>query len=339
MDELRAAIAEVEIFCGERGVDVGSLLERTDAFTHVALMDQATVRLVDAQTEEAVDDSVEQIILNDELKLRFLNLVANVDRLFRAVLPDVRAGEFVARRRLFLYLAGKVRNLAPEVETPDVESAVTALLDESIAAREYVIREPPVLYDLSQVDFDALKEQFAQGRRRTQAEKLRGTINAKLLRMVRRNRSRVDYLEEFQRLIDAYNAGSANTETYFDQLVDLARRLGEEEQRHVRENLTEEELAVFDILTRPDVHLTGEEEQQVKQVARKLLETLNRKLVLDWQKRQQSRAAVRLAIEDILYERLPECYGDELCEQKRDDVYQHVYANYWGAGQSVYAVA
>jgi type I restriction enzyme M protein len=28
-------------------------------------------------------------------------------------------------------------------------------------------------------------------------------INAKLLRMVRRNRSRIDYLEEFQRLIDA----------------------------------------------------------------------------------------------------------------------------------------
>jgi hypothetical protein len=38
-------------------------------------------------------------------------------------------------------------------------------------------------------------------------------------------------------------------------------------------------------------------------------------------------------------DRLPECYSEELCEQKRDDVYQHVYANYWGAGQSVYAVA
>jgi len=337
VDELRAAIAEVEAFCTERGVDVGVLLERSDAFSHVALMDQATVRLVDAQTEEAVDDSVERIILNDELKLRFLNLVANVDRLFRAVLPDPRAGEFVARRRLFLYLADKIRNLAPEIETPDVEGEVTALLDDSIEAREYVIRETAAPYDLSQVDFDALKEQFAQGRRRTQAEKLRGTINAKLLRMVRRNRSRIDYLEEFQRLIDAYNAGSANTESYFDQLVDLARRLGEEEQRHVREGLSEEELAVFDILTRPDMHLSAKEERRVKQVAHELLDALNRKLVLDWKKRQQSRAAVRLAIEDILYEQLPECYSEDLCEQKRDDVYQHVYANYWGAGQSVYA--
>jgi type I restriction enzyme R subunit len=98
-------------------------------------------------------------------------------------------------------------------------------------------------------------------------------------------------------------------------------------------------LAVFDILTRPDMHLSAKEERRVKQVAHDLLDTLGRKLVLDWRKRQQSRAAVRLAIEDILYEWLPECYSEELCEQKRDDVYQHVYANYWGAGQSVYAAA
>jgi type I restriction enzyme R subunit len=87
------------------------------------------------------------------------------------------------------------------------------------------------------------------------------------------------------------------------------------------------------------VHLTEEEERKVEQVAHDFLDTLNRKLVLDWRKRQQSRAAVRLAIEDILYDQLPECYGEELCEQKRDDVYQHVYANYWGAGQSVYVAA
>ena len=88
------------------------------------------------------------------------------------------------------------------------------------------------------------------------------------------------------------------------------------------------------------MHLTGEEERQVKQVARDLLTTLTKeKLVLDWRKRQQSRAAVRLAIEDILYEQLPERYSGELCDRKRDDVYQHVYSSYWGAGQSVYAVA
>jgi type I restriction enzyme R subunit len=313
-------------------------LEKTDAFQHIALMADAAHLLVDAQTKEALDDSLERIIVNDELKLRFLNLAANVDRLFKAVLPDPRAGEFGPKRRLFLYLADKIRNLTPELEAPDVAAEVTGLLDESIEAREYVIRDQAAAYDLSKIDFDALKEQFEQGRRRTEAEKLRGTVNAKLRRMLRRNQSRIDYQDEFQRLIDEYNQGSFNVETFFEQLVDFAQRLSEEDQRHIREELTEEELALFDILTRPEMHLTEEEERQVKQVAHDLLTTLTKeKLVLDWQKRQQSRAAVRLAIEDILYDRLPERYTEDLCDQKRDDVYHHVYTNYWGAGQSVYA--
>ena len=340
VDQLRGAIAEVEAFCQERGVDVQPILESTGAFQHIALVDAATTLLVDARTEEAVDDCVEQIIVNDELKLRFLNLVANVDRLFRAILPDPCAGEFTPRRRLFVYLAQKIRSLTPEAELPDVEGQVTGLLDDAIRAREYVFREPSPRYDLSQVDFDALRERFEEGRKRTEAEKLRGTVNARLQRMVRRNRSRVDYQDEFQRLIDAYNAGTLDTELFFNQLVDFARRLSEEDQRHIRENLTEEELAVFDILTRPDLHLTGEEEQQVKQVAHDLLTTLTEeKLVLDWRRRQQSRAAVRLAIEDILYERLPDTYTGELCDQKRDDIYHHVYTNYSIAGQSIYVAA
>jgi type I restriction enzyme R subunit len=340
VDELREAVAGIEAFCEKRGVDVEPLLARTDAFQHVALMAGAAHRLVDARTEEALDDSVERIILNDGLKLRFLNLAAEVDRLFKAILPDPSAGEFGPKRRLFLYLAEKIRSLTPELEAPDVRAEVTSLLDESIEAREYVIREPPAAYDLSQVDFEALKEQFERGRKRTQAERLRGRLNAKLGHMVRRNRCRIDYYDEFQRLIDEYNGGSLNVETFFEQLVDFAQRLNEEDQRHIREGLSEGELALFDILTRPDMHLTGKEAQQVKQVARDLLATLTtEKLVLDWHKRQQSRAAVRLAIKEILYDRLPDRYTEDLCDQKRDDIYHHVYTNYYGAGRSVYGVA
>lgn len=338
VQELEDALDQAQGFCHERGVDLAPILQSTDAFDHIALVDAVTHLLVDAQTEQTIDDSIERIIVNDQLKTQFLNLVANVDRLFHAILPDVRAAEFGPRRKLLVYLADKIRNLVRgEIETPDVEARVTALLDESIQARGYVIREPSATYDLSQVDFDALKQQFEQGRRRTEAERLRGTINAKLQRLIRRNRSRVSYQREFQRMIDAYNAGSSNVETFFDQLVDLAQRLNEEEQRHIREELSEEQLAIFDILTRPDMHLTAKQERQVKQIARDLLTTLStEKLILDWRKRQRSRAAVRLAIEDILYDHLPDPYTPELCNQKRDDIYQHIYDNYTGAGQSIY---
>jgi len=119
-----------------------------------------------------------------------------------------------------------------------------------------------------------------------------------------------------------------------------AERLNQEEQRAIAENLTEEELAVFDILTRPALKLTTREKREVKQVARDLLETLKReKLVLDWRKRQQSRAAVRIFIEYMIWQLPERCYTEKMCQRKSTQIYQHIYDNYWGPEQSIYAMA
>lgn len=140
-------------------------------------------------------------------------------------------------------------------------------------------------------------------------------------------------------MIDEYNAGCRNIETFFSELVDFAQELNIEDKRVIAEQLDEEELAIFDLLTRPDVTLTEKEEQEVKKVASVLLETLKReKLVLDWRKRQQSRAAVKLAIEEVL-DQLPQSYSSSLYERKCQDVYQHVYDSYYGQGRSIYAQA
>jgi len=72
------------------------------------------------------------------------------------------------------------------------------------------------------------------------------------------------------------------------------------------ERLTEEQLAIFDLLMRPAPELSEEEKSQVKRVAEELLTVLKReKLVLDWRKEQNTRAAVRVAVEEVL-DRLPD---------------------------------
>ena len=86
--------------------------------------------------------------------------------------------------------------------------------------------------------------------------------------------------EKFEELIESYNTGSRNIEDLFEELVKLSRNLSEEQQRHVRENMTEEELVIFDILTRPAPELTTEERAEVKKVARELLNRLKQLLVL-----------------------------------------------------------
>jgi type I restriction enzyme R subunit len=128
-----------------------------------------------------------------------------------------------------------------------------------------------------------------------------------------------------------------DVDQFFEALVELMTELDEEEKRHAEENLTEEELALFDLLTRPPDKLAKKDKDLVKMVARNLLRTLKEeKLVLDWRKTQQTRAAVRQAIEMELDE-LPDVYTKGLYNQKCELVYQHIYESYWGRNQSVYA--
>jgi hypothetical protein len=87
-----------------------------------------------------------------------------------------------------------------------------------------------------------------------------------------------------------------------------------------------------------ELGLIKEEESEVKQVARELLETLKReKLVLDWRKRQQTRAGVEVAIKDIL-DKLPASYSAEVYEKKCLEVYQHIYENYSERDMSIYQI-
>jgi type I restriction enzyme R subunit len=192
--------------------------------------------------------------------------------------------------------------------------------------------------DLSKIDFDKLAKRFERSRKRTEAERLQALITMKLSELIRRNRSRVDFLEKFQKMIDEYNAGSKNIEQFFKELVKFAQSLTDEEKRSVAEKLSEEELALFDILTKPEPKLSKKEEEQVKKVAKTLLETLKKeKLVLDWRAKQQARAAVRKAIGRAFATSLPSIYSEDMQRDKCDRAYAHIYDSYFGAGRSVYA--
>jgi type I restriction enzyme R subunit len=141
----------------------------------------------------------------------------------------------------------------------------------------------------------------------------------RLKAMLRQNKSRVDFAAKFEQLITDYNAGGKDIDTFFVEVISFAR------------SLSEEELAIFDLLIRPNIKLNKKEREQV---AKELLDTLKaERIVLDWRKQQKTRAGVCVAIFDAL-EQLPEPYTKDLYDQKCEVVYQHEYEAYTGAGQN-----
>ncbi len=328
VEQLRQVIEETSSFCSGLGIDL-TKIQTVYAFERIRLIDEA----------------VDAILVNDESKRKYISLAGSIVRIYRSILPDPAAGEFYPKQALFANLAEKICSMVIKADISDVMKAVDGLLDDSISTEGYFIRQPldpsdtDHLVDLSKIDFEVLKARFEKGRKHIETEKLRSEINLKLVQMVRLNKSRMNYIEKFQKMIDEYNSSSYNVETFFASLVEFAQELNAEEKRGIAEKLTEEELAIFDILIKPEMTLKKKEEREVKKVAQELLETLKReKLVLDWRKRQQSRAAVRLSIDEIL-DRLPRSYIPDLYRHKCDVVYQHIYDSYFGQGLSIYSHA
>ena len=324
VEKLKAAIAEISEFCKELGVDLEEI-ETSDALQRIAQIQQA----------------MDAILENDETKRNYLQLATNISKLYKAILPDPDAHAFTGICALVNIIAQKIRNLIPPADISEVMTEVEGLLDQSIAPEGYLMpsdsydNEP---IDLSQIDFEQLSEQFQTEHKRVGAERLRGAINAKLAAMIRLNRSRMDYQQKFEQMIAEYNAGTIGVDDFVEGLFNFVDELHQEDQRANAEEFSEEELAVFDLLTQREPHLTIPERDEVKAAVRKLLETLKQeKLVLDWRKRTQSKAEVKETVNNILDDELPQPYTPDLFNRKSEAVYQHIYDSYYGEGKSIYA--
>ena len=234
-----------------------------------------------------------------------------------------KSGKFLTKAKLNFWLASLLSDFT------DSQNSITG----------HSIREegPPAL-DLSKINFEALAKRFEKSKHKnTELEVLKAAIRAKLEKMVELNRTRADFSEKFEALIESYNAGSRTIEALYQELLALTHSLNDEEQRHVRENMTEEELVIFDILTRPSPELGAEERAEVKKVARELLERLKTLLVLNGRQKSTARSQLKLTIEDTLDTGLPRAYTPELYQQKCSAVFEHVFESYPERNAGVYA--
>jgi type I restriction enzyme R subunit len=200
--------------------------------------------------------------------------------------------------------------------------------------------KPARVMDLSKIDFEALRSRFKESKHRnTDLEVLRAAIRAQLDELIRLNKTRADFAEKFEELIESYNAGRRNIEDLLEELLKFMRSMNEEQQRHVRENMTEEELVIFDILTRPAPELSQDERAEVKKVAKLLLDRIKALLVLNWRQKSTARSQLKLTIEDVLDTGLPRAYDKPLYALKCSALFEHIYESYPEREAGVYAAA
>ena len=315
VQELRRTVLDATGFCESQGVNLNEIEKLS-----IGSLDRL----------QAIEDALNALISPDPLRRDFFAHERLVSMLYKAVKPDPVVLEFANRVACLSTIAQAIRTkLNPD--PPDISKVlqdINTLLDNSITGHSISEVGPPAL-DLSKINFEALAKRFEKSsHKNTDLEVLKAAIKAKLEKMVELNRTRADFSEKFEELIENYNAGSRTIEALYQELIALSNSLNDEEQRHVRENMTEEELVVFDILTRPSPELGADERAEVKKVARELLGKLKSLLVLNWRQKSTARSQLKLTIEDALDSGLPRAYTPELYQQKCSAVFEHVYESY-----------
>lgn len=201
-------------------------------------------------------------------------------------------------------------------------------LTQEESAPKFQITQRGKTWDLSKINFNNLKSEFKKkAYKNIEIADLRAFIEDKLDKMIRQNSTRINFAQKLQEIIDTYNAGGSTNENYFEDLVNFAERLKEEDGRHIRECLTEDELELFDVLKKDK--MTKEEEKKVKLAAKSLLHRLldesPKVLVQDWYKDTQSQSRVKSALEEVLDKTLPESYDRKIFKIKCDNVFELIY--------------
>lgn len=279
---------------------------------------------------EVIKDGVNAVCATDETRRRFEIMARELFNRFRALVTEPSIYTYAERHD---NIEAIYKKLDEKRDTADV----TALMKELHRIVNNAIRAAGpgedhaegLSIDLSEVDFEKLKEEFKRVPRRNIALRdIRDVIEQKLQAMITTNPLTMDYYRRYQEIIADYNREKDRTtvEQTFAALIALAESLDAEQQRTVEEGLTTEELAIFDLLKRDK--LSQKDREKVKQASQSLLASIRELLapMEHWTRNAQTQAEVETSILDWLFETLPRPpFNDEETNELAGRLYEHVW--------------
>lgn len=108
------------------------------------------------------------------------------------------------------------------------------------------------------------------------------------------------FSEIMQSIINRYINGMITNEKVIEELFDMAKQIMHEKSIGKELGLTDEELAFYDALTKPQAIKDRYKNDQLVAITKELTETLRKNRTIDWQKKETVRARMRICIRRLL---------------------------------------
>lgn len=312
MTYLDATIAEGDNLLREQGYLLDELIEEQDTEARL----------------EKLREIYNALILNKEVSNKFKVITNLMNNIYEASKPEIFDYHWTNELHApLVYLNGLFTNSINDKKVEKARRMLSKILDSSVVSKDSEEEETDLIIngekviDLSKIDFDNLKQEFRQVKyKEIQINDIKAYIEKLLEQMMNRNKTRRKFAERYQSIIDNYNSGTNDAEYYFEQLEKLLEELQDEQNRHIVEGLTEDELEIYDLLLVRGRNLNKEDTKKVKLAAKnlykKLLDNRDSLLVVDWFKDENTTLKLKNAIEDSLDQDLPASYDKDLFQSK-----------------------
>ena len=222
----------------------------------------------------------------------------------------LEAAYFEAVRTLLTRVEGKGK-----ISFREINARINELLKQSIQSEGVINLFSDVQEGFSLFDPKFLEEIGRMKEKNLAVELLRKLIAEQVQLYRRTNTVRAaKFSEILARVMSNYLKGQLTNEEVIEELKNLAHSIVDGEKAGEVLNLTSEEMAFYDALTKPEAVRDFYSNDELRQMTQELTEALRRNRTIDWNLKESARAGMRRLVKRLLrkYHYPPEGQEDAL---------------------------
>lgn len=213
-------------------------------------------------------------------------------------------------------MAGRVLVTAKsKLSLKEINAHINELLKQSIKSEGVIDLFDGVREEFSLFDPNFLEEIAKMKHKNLAVEMLKRLIDEQVIVYRKTNLVKSEvFSERMQKLMNQYINSMINNQIVIEELMKIAKEIQQSREEGNELGLSDEELAFYDALTKPQAIKDFYENKELVELTKELTETLRKNKTIDWQKREPARAKMRMMIKKLLkkYKYPPEGQEDAI---------------------------
>ena len=261
---------------------------------------------------------VNKLLQSDDVTDAFLHEERKLTELVAMTSSDERIWEIQEAVGVIQSIRKVIRKIkSPPGPQRKENDRIKDLISKSIASQEIV--DLAAMYNLDKIDISIIDDRFQaivkeKGGENIKVELLRRIINDELkVRMSKNIKKMTSLRDELEKVLGKYHKNSMDSIAAIKHLLDIAQEFQSDDIRTKQLGLTEDELAFYDLLSANEKLLNVK--GPIQDLVHTVVASVKKNLQLDWTKKEDARAAIRLAVKKELKGKVPFSDLDKLLKE------------------------